>query len=427
MSLQDTPVSERVHIAFFGRRNAGKSSLINAVTGQELSVVSDVKGTTTDPVYKSMELLPIGPVVIIDTPGYDDEGALGELRMKKTRQVLNRTDCGILVVDATVGMGECETELLALFEERKIPYLVVWNKTDINSAERCRQTFQVSGAVMTCAGTVSGKGIAKTDGGSLPELMVSAKTVDGIQELKERIGALLHTEEEKRRIVGDKVNPGDVAILVVPIDEAAPKGRLILPQQQTIRDILDAEGMPFVVKDTGLEEAFSSLAKPPAMVITDSQVFGKVAKQIPTEVPLTSFSILMARYKGLLSTAVDGVRTLGTLQDKDKVLISEGCTHHRQCGDIGTVKLPAMIRKFTGKEPEFLFTSGKEFPEDLSGIRLVIHCGGCMLTERELAYRKKTAEGEQVPFTNYGIAMAFMNGIFKRSVAMFPEVAELLK
>ena len=399
MGMNTTPASERVHIAFFGRRNAGKSSLINAVTGQELSVVSDVAGTTTDPVYKTMELLPIGPVVIIDTPGYDDEGALGELRVKKTRQVLNRADCGILVVDATVGLGGCEKTLVALFEERKLPYLVVWNKADAVSVQ---------------------------DGKS-DSLFVSAKTGAGIYELKERIGALLHRSEEERRLIGDKIAPGDVAVLVVPIDEAAPKGRLILPQQQTIRDILEAEGMPIVVKDTGLQSAFSSLAEQPAMVITDSQVFGKVAKQVPAAVPLTSFSILMARYKGFLSTAVEGVRTLEKLQNGDKILISEGCTHHRQCGDIGTVKLPAMIRKFTGKDPEFVFTSGREFPEDLTGIRLVIHCGGCMLTERELSYRKKTAEDERVPFTNYGIAMAHMNGILARSVAMFPEVAELLR
>ncbi|MBE5929675.1 MAG: [FeFe] hydrogenase H-cluster maturation GTPase HydF [Lachnospiraceae bacterium] len=417
MSMQNTPASERVHIAFFGRRNAGKSSLINAVTGQELSVVSDVAGTTTDPVYKTMELLPVGPVVLIDTPGYDDEGDLGELRVKKTRQVLNRTDCGILVVDATEGAGKWEAEFSAMFEERKIPYVTVYNKSDELSAEK-PNGMSSDVTVAENIGTVSD---AHTP------FYVSAKTGAGIHELKERIGALLHTEEEKRRLIGDKIAPGDVAVLVVPIDEAAPKGRLILPQQQTIRDILDAEGMPLVVKDTGLPEAFSALANPPAMVITDSQVFGKVAKQVPAEVPLTSFSILMARYKGFLSTAVEGVRTLETLQDGDKVLISEGCTHHRQCGDIGTVKLPAMIRKFTGKEPEFVFTSGKDFPEDLNGIRLVIHCGGCMLTERELSYRKKTAEDERVPFTNYGIALAHMNGILKRSVAMFPEVAELLR
>lgn len=413
--MNATPASERVHIAFFGRRNAGKSSLINAVTGQEVSVVSDVAGTTTDPVYKTMELLPVGPVVIIDTPGYDDEGALGELRIKRTRQVLNRTDCGILVVDSTMGMGDCEKVLVALFEERKIPYLVVWNKTD------CKKD-SISPAAM---GRKSCESMGE-EGHPLP-LLVSAKDGTGIHELKERIGALLHTEEEKRRIIGDKIKPRDVAVLVVPIDEAAPKGRLILPQQQTIRDILDAEGMPLVVKDTGLSNVFTTLVEKPAMVITDSQVFGTVAKQVPAEVPLTSFSILMARYKGFLSTAVAGVRALDTLQDGDKILISEGCTHHRQCGDIGTVKLPAMIRKFTGKEPEFVFTSGKEFPEELSGIRLVVHCGGCMLTERELQYRKKCAQGEQVPFTNYGIAMAYMNGILARSVAMFPEVAKLLE
>lgn len=423
MSLQNTPASERVHIAFFGRRNAGKSSLINAVTGQELSVVSDVAGTTTDPVYKTMELLPIGPVVIIDTPGYDDEGNLGELRVKKTRQVLNRTDCGILVVDATVGMGECEKTLVELFKERKLPYLVVWNKADAEPKNDFIGDFE---DITGHAGMQSGQNETVYNIGSTP-FLVSAKTGTGIYELKERIGALLQRSEEERRLIGDKIAPGDVAVLVVPIDEAAPKGRLILPQQQTIRDILDAEGMPIVVKDTSLSGAFSAIAKAPAMVITDSQVFGKVAKQVPAEVPLTSFSILMARYKGFLSTAVEGVRILETLQDGDKVLISEGCTHHRQCGDIGTVKLPAMIRKFTGKEPEFVFTSGKDFPEDLTGIRLVIHCGGCMLTERDLSYRKKTAEDEGVPFTNYGIVLAHMNGILERSVAMFPEVAELLR
>ena len=417
MGMNTTPASERVHIAFFGRRNAGKSSLINAITGQELSVVSDVAGTTTDPVYKTMELLPVGPVVVIDTPGYDDEGDLGELRVKKTRQVLNRTDCGILVVDGTRGIGACEKALVALFEERKIPYLTVYNKADEMSVE------QANRGDLAGTGAISSEAVKEEN----PILSVSAKTGAGIHALKEQIGVLLHREEEGRRIIGDKIQPGDVAVLVVPIDEAAPKGRLILPQQQTIRDILDAEGMPLTVKDTGLSEAFFALAKNPAMVITDSQVFGKVAKQVPEEVPLTSFSILMARYKGFLSTAVEGVRTLETLQDGDKILISEGCTHHRQCGDIGTVKLPAMIRKFTGKEPEFVFTSGREFPEELDGIRLVIHCGGCMLTERELSYRKKTAEGETVPFTNYGIAMAFMNGILKRSVALFPEVAKLLQ
>ena len=417
MGLSNIPATERVHIAFFGRRNAGKSSLINAVTGQELSVVSDVKGTTTDPVYKTMELLPIGPVVIVDTPGYDDEGELGELRVRKTRQVLNRTDCAILVVDAGVGMGECEAELLRLFSERKLPYLIVYNKADIGT------TTEPEGVALGVRGDVAFRKVASEN----LLLYVSAKTGDGVYELKERIGALLHTEEEKQRLVGDLVTPGDAIVLVVPIDEAAPKGRLILPQQQTIRDILEAEGIPVVVKDTNLQEAIGCLAKKPAMVITDSQVFGAVNRQIPEEVPLTSFSILMARYKGFLSTAVEGVRMLEKMQNGDKILIAEGCTHHRQCGDIGTVKLPALIRRFTGKEPEFVFSSGKDFPEDLKEIRLVIHCGGCMLTERELQYRKHTAEGEAVPFTNYGIAIAFMNGILKRSVALFPDVAKLLQ
>lgn len=420
MEFHKVPAAERVHIAFFGRRNAGKSSLINAVTGQELSVVSEVKGTTTDPVYKTMELLPVGPVVIIDTPGYDDEGTLGELRVKRTRQVLNRTDCGILVVDGTFGIGACEAELLALFAERKIPYLLVYNKADIRSSAE-------PGNVADGVNGTEASEKFKHNTAENPPLFVSAKTGEGIHELKERIGALLHTEEEKCRLIGDRISPGDAIVLVVPIDEAAPKGRLILPQQQTIRDILDAEGIPVIVKDTNLQEVFRLLSGRPAMVITDSQVFGKVAKQVPANVELTSFSILMARYKGFLSAAIEGVRTLETLQDGDRLLISEGCTHHRQCGDIGTVKLPALIRKFTGKEPEFVFTSGKDFPEELSGIRLVIHCGGCMLTERELQYRKKTAEGEKVPFTNYGTAMAFMNGILKRSVALFPEVAKLLE
>ncbi len=414
MGLNSIPAAERVHIAFFGRRNAGKSSLINAVTGQELSVVSDVKGTTTDPVYKTMELLPIGPVVVVDTPGYDDdEEALGALRIKKTKQVLKRTDCAVLVVDATEGVGACEKELLALFEERKLPYLVVLNKADEipeHMADEVKRS--ISSAAQSEEKTL---------------FFVSAKTGEGVYELKERVGALLHKEEEKKRLVGDLVAPGDIIVLVVPIDEAAPKGRLILPQQQAIRDILDAEGIPVVVKDTNLQAAFSALAKKPAMVITDSQVFGKVAVQVPDEIPLTSFSILMARYKGFLSTAVEGVNTLLQLQDGDRVLIAEGCTHHRQCGDIGTVKLPALIKKVTGKTPAFEFFSGKDFPEDLTGVRMVIHCGGCMLTERELSYRKKTAESEGVPFTNYGTALAALNGILERSIRLFPDVAELLK
>lgn len=401
MGQNTTPAAERPHIAFFGRRNAGKSSLINAVTGQELSVVSEYKGTTTDPVYKSMELLPLGPVVMIDTPGYDDEGELGELRIRRTRQVLNRCDCAVLVVDESVGMGDCEKELQALFTEKELPYLVVYNKADLDETSVSEDRNDV--------------------------FRVSAKTGVGVYELKERIGTLIKTGDDNKRLIGDYIAPGDAVILVVPIDEAAPKGRLILPQQQTIRDILDAEGIPVVVKDTRLNEAFESLSKKPRMVITDSQVFGAVSKQVPEDIPLTSFSILMARYKGFLSTAVEGARALKELKDGDKVLISEGCTHHRQCGDIGTVKLPNLIRKVTGAEPEFVFTSGKDFPEDLSEYRVVIHCGGCMLTERDLSYRKKCAIDQGVPFTNYGIAIACMTGILPRSVALFPEVTELLK
>lgn len=394
MAMNDTPAAERTHIAFFGRRNAGKSSLINAVTGQELAVVSDQKGTTTDPVYKSMELLPLGPVVVIDTPGYDDEGELGELRVKKTKQVLNRCDLAVLVVDALVGIGICELELMSLFQEKELPYLVVYNKADLNGREMIPEEKTAT-------------------------LYVSAKTGEGVFELKERMAKSISKAENEKRIIADKLQPGDLVVLVVPIDEAAPKGRLILPQQQTIRDILDAEAIPVVTKDTKLTETLESLVRKPAMVITDSQIFGKVSKLVPEDIPLTSFSILMARYKGFLDAALEGAAVLKTLQDGDKVLISEGCTHHRQCGDIGTVKLPNLIRKTTGVEPQFFFTSGKDFPEDVSEYRLVIHCGGCMLTERELQYRKKSAKEQGVPFTNYGIALASMNGILERSVAMF--------
>lgn len=416
MGWNGTPAAERVHIAFFGRRNAGKSSLINAVTGQELSVVSEQKGTTTDPVVKSMELLPLGPVVLIDTPGFDDEGELGKLRIKKTKEVLNRTDCAILVVDATVGIGTCETELLAMLKEREIPYLVVWNKAD-------ERAFIETDCVISCGQSAKGMDGAEESG---QPFLVSAKTGACVNELKERIGALLKDKGESRRIIGDFIVPGDVVVLVVPIDAAAPKGRLILPQQQTIRDILEADGIPVVVKDTCFTDALAALSKKPRMVITDSQVFPAISAQVPEEILLTSFSILMARYKGFLKTAVEGVRVLDTLKSGDKVLISEGCTHHRQCGDIGTVKLPHLIRAYTKAEPVFAFSSGKEFKEELCAYRLVIHCGGCMLTERELGSRKKVAEGEGIPFTNYGTAIAYMNGILKRSIALFPEVARLL-
>ena len=382
MSMNQTPSGERTHIGFFGRRNAGKSSLVNALTGQELAVVSDVKGTTTDPVTKAMELLPLGPVLIIDTPGFDDEGALGEKRVKKTRQILNKTDIAILVVDAAEGMKECDRELLAIFQEKKIPHLVVYNKCDLREA----------------------------DG-----ICVSAMTGTGIHELKEKIAAL-KPADNGRRIISDKLKPGDFAVLVVPIDSAAPKGRLILPQQQTIRDILDAGAVAIVVKESELEQTLHNLGKAPAVVITDSQVFKSVAKIVPREVPLTSFSILMARYKGLLDEAAKGVHAIGNLKDGNKILISEGCTHHRQCEDIGTVKIPRWIKAYTDKEITIETSSGGGFPEDLTPYALVVHCGGCMLGEREVMYRVKCAADQGVPITNYGTLIAHMNGILERSL-----------
>lgn len=394
MSLNSTPSAERVHIGFFGRRNAGKSSVVNAVTGQELSVVSDVKGTTTDPVYKSMELLPLGPVTIIDTPGIDDEGALGELRVKKTRQILNKTDIAVLVVDSSAGLTAVENELIGMFAAKNLPYIIVYNKSDISPKSNCGDN----------------------------EISVSALNGTNINELKEKIAALAKNEENSRRIVGDLINEGDFVVLVTPIDEAAPKGRLILPQQQTIRDILDAGAMAIVTKETQLAQTLAKLGTKPAMVITDSQAFGMVSKIVPEDIPLTSFSILMARYKGFLETAVKGAAAISRLKDGDRVLISEGCTHHRQCGDIGSVKLPALLRKYTGKSVEIELSSGRDFPEELSDFSLVIHCGGCMLNAREVAYRRKTAEDRLVPFTNYGTAIACMNGILRRSLEIFPDL-----
>ncbi|HHY60557.1 MAG TPA: [FeFe] hydrogenase H-cluster maturation GTPase HydF, partial [Clostridia bacterium] len=383
----------------FGKRNAGKSSLVNAVTGQDLAVVSEVKGTTTDPVYKAMELLPLGPVMIIDTPGTDDEGTLGELRVRKARQVLNKADLAVLVIDATVGKTREDEELLRLFKEKKVNYLMVYNKADL------------LGGKMPAAGD---------------ELYVSAKTGFNIERLKEKMAALAKAEEPKGRIVGDLINPLDVVVLVTPIDKAAPKGRLILPQQQTIRDILDSGAVAVVVKETEFSHILSRLGQKPKLVITDSQVFRRVAAETPPDIPLTSFSILFARYKGHLDIAVKGVKALATLQDGDTVLIAEGCTHHRQCEDIGTVKLPRWIREHTQKELHFAFTSGTEFPEDLSPYRLVIHCGGCMLNEREMKYRQQSAVDQQVPVTNYGMVIAYINGILPRSLAVFPQVlAEL--
>ena len=394
MSLNQTPSGERVHIGFFGRRNAGKSSVVNAVTGQDLAVVSDVKGTTTDPVRKAMELLPMGPVMITDTPGYDDEGALGALRVRRTRQELNRTDIAVLVTDATQALTEEDRELLTLFREKGLPHLLVRNKSDLLPA------------------------VPEAAPG---EIYVSALTGAGIHELKERLARLQKTGPQ-RHIIADKRSPGALAVLVVPIDKAAPKGRLILPQQQTIRDILDAGASALVVRDSELAQTLASLGRTPDIVITDSQVFGAVSKIVPREVPLTSFSILMARYKGLLEAAVRGTDAAEQLRDGDRILIAEGCTHHRQCGDIGTEKLPAWLRRYTGKALQFSTCSGAEFPEDLSPYALVVHCGGCMLGEREVLYRMKCAADQGVPITNYGTLIARMNGILSRSLEIFPEL-----
>lgn len=388
--MNDTPSSERVHISFFGRRNVGKSSLLNAVTGQELAVVSDVRGTTTDPVSKTMELLPVGPVVVIDTPGYDDEGSLGALRVKKTKQILNKTDVAVLVADAAEGLTETERELTAIFEQKQIPYLVAYNKSDL--ADNA-QPPDASNAIF-----------------------VSALQKTNIYELKEAIAALARCEEPQRRLAADLVQPGDTAVLVTPIDSAAPKGRLILPQQQVIRDLLERGALSVVVRETELTAALAALAKPPAIVITDSQAFERVDRDLPKEIPLTSFSILMARYKGTLLPSVQGARHISRLKDGDTVLLCEGCTHHRQCGDIGTVKLPAWLSRFTGKNLQYRFTSGTEYPEDLSPFQLVIHCGGCMLNEREMRFRIQSAIDAGVPVTNYGMAIAYVHGILERSL-----------
>lgn len=400
MGLNDLVSAERVHIGFFGLRNAGKSSVVNAVTGQSLSLVSDVKGTTTDPVNKAMELLPIGPVVIIDTPGIDDEGELGLMRVKRAKQILNKTDVAVLVVDATRGISAEDNELLELFKSKDIPFVVVYNKSDL---------------------------IDKTDSVSENEIYVSAKDNVNINELKELIAKVSKRGQgSERRIVGDIISPGDVVVLVTPIDSAAPKGRLILPQQQTIRDIIDSGATAMVCRESELEATLASLKNPPKLVITDSQAFGVVNKITPPEILLTSFSILFARYKGDLAEAVRGAAHLDKLCDGDKVLISEGCTHHRQCGDIGTVKLPAWIKKHVGCDIEFDFTSGGEFPEDLSPYSLVIHCGGCMLTEREMKYRIRHALDSNLPITNYGITIAHVHGILHRSLSPFPEIQNVL-
>ncbi len=401
--LHETPSGERVHISLFGRRNAGKSSLINAITGQSLAIVSEQKGTTTDPVSKAMELLPLGPVLVTDTPGLDDEGELGALRVEKARQVLGKTDIALLVVDACAGLSPEDRELLALLRERNLPRLLVMNQCDRLPENTPRPALEGE-----------------------TTLWVSAATGENIHQLKEAISALRPASGSEKRIVADLLSPGDLVVLVTPIDEAAPKGRLILPQQQTIRDILEAGAMAAVTRETELPQTLAALKAPPRMVITDSQAFAKVSKDVPETVPLTSFSILFARYKGNLMGALRGVKALETLEDGDKVLISEGCTHHRQCNDIGTVKIPGWIRKKTGKEPEFVFTSGGEFPQDLTPYRLIVHCGGCMLNEREMQTRARRAAEQGVPMTNYGILIAHITGILARSVELFPEAAALL-
>jgi len=394
MGMNQTPASERVHVSFFGKRNAGKSSIINAVTGQDLAIVSSVMGTTTDPVYKTMELLPLGPVMVIDTPGIDDEGELGALRVHKSYQVLNKTDIAILVIDSTAGKGEEELELIHRFHKKGIPYLIVYNKIDLLSTEKIKDL-----AMSVRAG----------------EVLVSASDGMNIQELKEKIASLKPEDTHKYPLIQDLIDPLDLVILVVPIDKAAPKGRLILPQQQTIRDILERGALSFLAQGVC-----------PKLVVTDSQAFARVSKAVPENITLTSFSILFSRYKGELETQLKGIAALSSIEDGDRILIAEGCTHHRQCGDIGTCKMPEWIRNYTGKKPVFEFTSGTEFPDDVSSYKMVVHCGGCMLNEREMKYRIACCQDQGVPITNYGILIAQVTGILKRSLGPFPEMQKLI-
>ena len=392
MSMNETPSAQRAHIGFFGCRNAGKSSLVNAVTGQALAIVSDVRGTTTDPVYKAMELLPLGPVVVIDTPGLDDEGPLGELRVRRSRDALNRCDAAVLVADGARGLQAADVTLLDDIRARGLPCLIAWNKADL-------------------------PGCTSAPPDTLP---VSALTGQNIRELKEALARVLPRKEE-RRLLGGLVAPGETAVLVCPMDESAPKGRIILPQQQAIRDLLDAGAFALTTRETELAAALNSLAAPPALVVTDSQAFRVVSEIVPDEVPLTSFSILMARYKGFLREAVAGVAAVDRLRDGDRVLMAEGCTHHRQCNDIGTVKIPTWLKKHTGRALEIETCSGREFPEDLSRYSLVIHCGGCMLTETVVRFRMRQAAEQGVPFTNYGIVIARMTGTLERSLRPLKE------
>ncbi len=399
MSLNNTPSSERLHIGFFGMRNAGKSSVVNAVTNQELSVVSDVLGTTTDPVKKAMELLPLGPVVIIDTPGLDDEGTLGEMRVQKAKEILAKTDIAILVVDAQKSKSDLDKELLKIFIERKLPHIVVYNKTDL----------------------ITEKSELKEN-----EIYVSAHTKENINELKELIAKISKLSKNQKPLVSDLLTEGDLVVLVIPIDEAAPKGRLILPQQMVMRDILDHHCMCICTQVEQLTETLNSLSKKPKLVITDSQAFGKVAQLTPDDITMTSFSILMARYKGDLKSLIKGAAQLSNIKTGDKILIAEGCTHHRQCNDIGTVKMPAWIENFTDAKPQYTFASGGTFPDDLSQFKLIVHCGGCMLNEKEMKYRMQKADAQNIPIVNYGVAIAHMHGILKRSLAPFPDILKLL-
>lgn len=405
MSLNNTPSGERIHIGLFGRRNAGKSSIINAITGQNLAIVSDIEGTTTDPVIKSMELLPLGPVVVIDTPGLDDVGELGALRIRKAYQMLNKTDIALLIIDSGYGVTDEDLRILKQIQKKNIPYLVVLNK--------CELTEDLNALTNALA-------VCQADSEHI--IPVSAEKRIHIQELKDRIASLAPDQDSNRRIVGDLIHPSDFIVLVVPVDKAAPKGRLILPQQQTIRDILDSRAISIVVQDTELKETLDSLGRKPSLVITDSQVFGRVAKDTPHDIPMTSFSILFARYKGNLKSLVNGAQAIDTLEDGDKVLISEGCTHHRQCGDIGTEKLPNWLKQHAGKNLIYEFTSGTEFPLELDQYKLIIHCGGCMLNEREMKYRMKCAEDAGIPMTNYGTAIAHMHGILERSLEVFSDL-----
>lgn len=398
MGLNDTPKSDRIHIGIFGKRNAGKSSIINAITSQNLAVVSKVKGTTTDPVQKAMELLPLGPVMIIDTPGIDDEGELGKMRVEKSYQVLNKTDIALLVVDGNIGLTQCDKDLIEEIKKRKLPYLIILNKSD----EVCNR-YDIENSIW-----------------------VSAETKENIWELKERISKLVPNENMTLKIIGDLLDPEDIVVLVVPIDSAAPKGRLILPQQQTIRDVLEAGAISVVTRDTELSQTLKALGKKPKIVVTDSQAFGKVKNDVPEDILLTSFSILFARYKGDLSEQIKAVKAIDSLKDGDYVLISEGCSHHRQCDDIGTVKIPRWLKEHSGKKINYEFSSGTEFPRDLSKYKAVIHCGGCTLNEKEMKHRIAVAKEQNVPITNYGIFIAYTQGILKRSLQAFPEIAKIL-